>query len=57
MAEIAEYLRSLWVVWMMAIFVAICFWAYRPRNRRRFEALGRIPLDQEPSRAPDKQAE
>ncbi|MGE0733713.1 MAG: cbb3-type cytochrome oxidase subunit 3 [Alphaproteobacteria bacterium] len=57
MAEVAEFLRSLWVVWLMAIFIAICFWAYRPRNRRRFEALGRIPLDGEPSASTDKKAE
>ena len=57
MAEIAEFLRSLWVVWMMAIFVAICFWAYRPRNRRRFEAMGRLPLELEPSRPPNQEAE
>lgn len=57
MAEFAEFLRSIWVLWMMAIFLAICFWAYRPRNRRRFESLGRIPLEQEQPGTPDRTVE
>ena len=40
-----ELVRSLWVVWLMAIFVVIVAWAFWPRNKERLEAHGRIPLD------------
>ena len=39
---IAEAARSLWVVWLMAIFLAIVFWAYRPKNKKRFEDDAKI---------------
>lgn len=42
---IQELLRSLWVVWLMGIFLGIVAWAFWPRNRSRFEAHGRLPLD------------
>jgi cbb3-type cytochrome oxidase subunit 3 len=49
MAEFYSALKSLWVVWLIAIFVSIAVWAYWPRNRKRFEAHARIPLrDGEP---------
>ena len=35
--SILEVARSLWVVWLMIIFVGIVFWAYRPKNKQRFE--------------------
>ena len=37
-------LSSLWVVWAIVLFVAIVLWAFRPKNRRRFEADAEIPL-------------
>ena len=36
-----------WVVWLMAIFLAIVVWAFWPKNKERFEAYGRIPLEDE----------
>jgi cytochrome c oxidase cbb3-type subunit IV len=36
---------SLWVVWMMLIFLGICTWAFWPANRKRFEVEARRPLD------------
>lgn len=48
MPEFYATLKSLWVVWLFGIFVAIAAWAYWPRNRQRFEAHARIPLDDEP---------
>ena len=51
MAEFYAAIKSLWVVWLMGVFLAIAVWAYWPRNKQRFEAHGRIPLDDEtPSR-------
>lgn len=34
---ITEVARSLWVVWLMILFVGIIFWALRPKNKKRFE--------------------
>ena len=34
---LTEIARSLWVVWLMGIFIAIAFWAYRPKNKKRSE--------------------
>jgi cytochrome c oxidase cbb3-type subunit 4 len=59
MAEFYAAVKSLWVVWLMGIFVAIAVYAYWPSNKSRFQAHGRIPLDDEPStdvRAPDAKA-
>ena len=42
-----ELLASLWSVWAVAIFAGIAFWAWRPRNRQRFEQDARIPLNDE----------
>lgn len=47
MAEFHAALKSLWVVWFMAVFVAIAVWAYWPRNKSRLQAHARIPLDDE----------
>lgn len=35
--SILEVARSLWVVWLMLVFVGIAFWAFRPKNKKRFE--------------------
>lgn len=47
MAEFYAALKALWVVWLMGVFLAIAVWAYWPKNKPRFEAHGRIPLDDE----------
>ncbi len=41
---IVEVARSLWVVWLMILFGAVVFWAFRPKNRKRFEDDGQIPF-------------
>ena len=45
MESLAEFLRSIWVVWLGALFIGIVIWAMWPGNRTRFERQGRIPLD------------
>lgn len=40
-----EILTSIWTVWAVLIFAVIIFWAWRPKNRKRFEKDARIPLD------------
>ncbi len=42
--DLYPLLRSLWVVWFMALFIGIVAWALWPPRKKRLEALGRIPL-------------
>jgi len=44
MQEVLSVLRSLWVVWLVLLFLGIVFWAYRPRNRKRLQSHAEIPL-------------
>ncbi len=44
MTGIVELARSLWVVWLLVLFGAVVFWAFRPKNRTRFEEDARIPF-------------
>ena len=46
-AAIMETLRSLWVVWLFVLFIAVVWWAYRPKNKRRFEEDASIPFKDE----------
>ncbi|CAA7615342.1 cbb3-type cytochrome c oxidase subunit 3 [Magnetospirillum sp. UT-4] len=39
-----EVLRPLWGLWLMVLFLGIVFWAYRPKNKDRFESYADIPL-------------
>ncbi len=48
--DLAIWLRQLWVLWLMLLFVGIVAWVYWPRRKDRLEEHGRIPLeDDEPS--------
>ena len=40
-----EILTSIWTVWAVLVFAVIVFWAWRPKNRKRFEKDARIPLN------------
>lgn len=44
MAELYPLLKSVWVVWFMALFLGVVWWATRPRRREGFDAAARIPL-------------
>lgn len=44
---LGELLTSIWTIWAILVFAGIAFWAWRPRNRRRFEKDSRIPLNDE----------
>ena len=44
---LGELLTSIWTIWAILIFAGIAFWAWRPKNRRRFEKDSRIPLNDE----------
>ncbi|MEX2647674.1 MAG: cbb3-type cytochrome c oxidase subunit 3 [Alphaproteobacteria bacterium] len=40
-------LKSLWLLWLFALFVGIVAWAYAPKRRRRLQSHGSIPLRDE----------
>ncbi len=42
-----ETVRSLWSVWLMALFLAVVAYAMWPRNRKKFDEQARIPLEDE----------
>jgi cytochrome c oxidase cbb3-type subunit IV len=42
-----EVARSLWVVWLMILFAGVVFWAFRPKNKKRFEDDAKIPFREE----------
>jgi len=42
--EIAQVARSIWVLWLILVFVAIAFYAFRPKNREHFRECARIPF-------------
>lgn len=44
LVELAEFLRSLWGLWLMILFLGIVFYSFRPRNKSRLESYGDIPL-------------
>ena len=44
---VVEWLRSLWLVWLVVLFAVVVWWAYRPRNKKRFEEDAQIPFKDE----------
>jgi len=44
---VVEFFRSLWGLWLMVLFLGIVVWAFRPKNKGRFESYGDIPLRDE----------
>ena len=47
LTALSEAARSAWVVWLMVLFLGVVFWAFRPKNRKRFEDDARIPFRDE----------
>ncbi len=45
LASLGETLATLWTVWAVMLFAGIGYWAWRPRNRARFERDAHIPLN------------
>jgi cytochrome c oxidase cbb3-type subunit 4 len=44
MTEISAFLRQFWGLWLMIFFLGIIVWAYRPKNKDRFNEDAMIPL-------------
>jgi cytochrome c oxidase cbb3-type subunit 4 len=42
--EIAQVARQFWVAWLMLVFLAIAFYAFRPKNREYFRECAKIPF-------------
>ena len=45
--DVVHLAKQFWVVWLMIIFVGLIYWAYRPKNKTRFEDHGNIPFRDE----------
>lgn len=45
--SIVQWARQFWVVWLMILFVGIIVWAFRPKNKDKFEEHGSIPFRDE----------
>ena len=37
LTTLSEIAKPTWVVWLTIVFAAIIFWAFRPKNKKRFE--------------------
>lgn len=44
MVAVAEFFRSLWVVWMMSLFLGIIAWSYWPKRKDKLQNHADIPL-------------
>jgi cytochrome c oxidase cbb3-type subunit IV len=40
-------LNIIFTVLSLLVFLGVVFWAYNGHNKARFEAMGRMPLDQD----------
>lgn len=45
-------MHSIATVSAFLAFLGVCWWAYTPANRQRFEEIGRSALDTDPILAP-----
>lgn len=43
-------LRGIGTIILMTCFVALCIWAYSPRQRARFDEAARLPLADDDTR-------
>ena len=50
LAELSALARSLWVVWLMVLFLGIVAWAFWPKNKDRFRGYAEIPFKDDEER-------
>ena len=48
MEDVVNFFRSIWGVWLMAIFIGIVVWVMWPGRRGEIERHANIPLDDDP---------
>lgn len=53
-SEFLNTLRSLSTVFVMIAFAGVCWWAYAPRRKKRFEEAANLPFADDESR-PDQE--
>ena len=41
-------LHGISTLFAMVAFLSVCWWAYKPANRKRFEEDGQLALDSDP---------
>jgi cytochrome c oxidase cbb3-type subunit 4 len=42
--QLSDFFRQFWGLWLMLLFLGIVWWAYRPRNKDRFQDDAMIPF-------------
>jgi cytochrome c oxidase cbb3-type subunit 4 len=45
--ELSAFFRQFWGLWLMILFLGVIAWAYRPKNKDRFDDDAMIPLRDE----------
>ncbi len=46
--ELYPLFRALWVVWFLLLFVAMLGWVMRPSAKDRYQAMSRLPFNDDP---------
>lgn len=54
MDQLVEFMRSIWGLWLMTLFVGIAAWAFWPRNREKFSNAAQIPLNDDEGAPPSR---
>jgi len=47
--EVYQWLRSLWLVWLLVLFGGIVVWVMWPRRKKELEAQAKIPFKDDDS--------
>ena len=47
MEPVLSWVYSLWLLWLVLLFVGIVAWVFWPGRKRRLERHGQIPLDED----------
>lgn len=47
MESVLSWVYSLWLLWLVLLFVGIVAWVFWPGRKRKLERHGRIPLDED----------
>jgi cytochrome c oxidase cbb3-type subunit IV len=45
-----EWANALWGLWLMILFLGIVIYVFWPKRRKKLEAQGRIPLEDDEQR-------
>ncbi len=45
MMDLWDTLRAWWVVWLIILFAVVVWWAYRPKNKKKWDEAANIPFE------------